>query len=74
MSGKRRGLAGLGLTIGLLSGAVAAYFLAPRKGKHTQKMIVEKANELTQKSIRKLEDGLISLEVALEDTEKYKVD
>ena len=64
-------LAGFGLSVGLLSGAVAAYFLAPRKGEHTQKMLVEKANRLSQKSIQKLEEGLIQFELALEKPEDY---
>lgn len=65
-TGKTRVLASLGLTVGLLSGAVAAYFLAPRKGTDTQKILIEKGNQLAQKSIRKLEEGLIQFEVALE--------
>lgn len=72
-SGKRRILSSLGLTVGLLSGAVAAYFLAPRKGKDTQKKLVKKANNLSQKSIQKLEEGLSHFELALEDTQKYEV-
>ena len=59
-------LTGLGLSVGLLSGAVAAYFLAPRKGEHTQKMLVEKANRFSQKSIQKLEERLIQFELAIE--------
>lgn len=64
-AGKKRLLASLGLTIGLLSGGIAAYFLAPRKGKETQKNLVLKANRLSQKSIRKFEEGLIHLEKLL---------
>ncbi len=64
-------LTGFGLSMGLLSGAVAAYFLAPRKGEHTQKMLVEKANRLSQKTIQKLEEGLIQFEIALEKPEDY---
>lgn len=59
-------LAGFGLSIGLISGAIAAYFLAPRKGEHTQKMLVEKGSQISQKSIQKIEEGLIQLELALE--------
>lgn len=63
---KRRNLISLGLVIGTLAGAVAAYFYAPRKGTDTKKMLARKANEVTQKSIIKTQDALIDLEVALE--------
>lgn len=69
-SKKKRFLTNFGLIVGILSGAVAAYFLAPKKGTDTQKALVKKANKLTQKSITKVQDGLIQFEVALQDTDR----
>lgn len=69
-SKKKRFLTNLGLTVGILSGAVAAYFLAPKKGIDTQKMLVKNANKITQKSITKVQEGLIQFEVALQDTDR----
>lgn len=67
---KRRNLISLGLVIGTIAGAAAAYFLAPRKGTDTQKNLARKANEVTQRSIIKTQDALIDFEVALE--KKFK--
>ncbi len=69
-SKKKRFLANFGLTVGILSGAIAAYFLAPKKGTDTQKMLVKNANKITQKSIAKVQEGLIQFEVALQDTDR----
>lgn len=63
---KRRNLISLGLVIGTLAGAAAAFFHAPTKGTDTKKMLARKANDVTQKSITKTQDILIDLEVALE--------
>lgn len=65
-AGKKRLLASLGITIGLISGGVAAYFLAPRKGKDTQKILINKANQISQKSIIQLEKTLFYLEELLD--------
>lgn len=69
-SRKKRILTSFGLTVGILSGAVAAYFLAPKKGTDTQKMLVKNANKITQQSIAKLQEGLIQFEVALQNTDR----
>lgn len=69
-SKKKRFLTNFGLIVGILSGATAAYFLAPKKGTDTQKMLVKNANKLTQKSIAKVQEGLIRFEVALQDTDR----
>ena len=69
-SKKKRYLTNFGLIVGILSGAVAAYFLAPKKGKDTQKVLVKSANRITQKSIAKVQEGLIQFEVALQDTDR----
>lgn len=69
-SRKKRFLANFGLTVGIISGAVAAYFLAPKKGVDTQKILVKNANKITQKSISKVQEGLIQFEVALQETNR----
>ena len=69
-SKKKRFLTNFGLILGILSGATAAYFLAPKKGTDTQKLLVKNANKLTQKSIAKAQEGLIQFEVALQDTNR----
>lgn len=69
-SKKKRFLANFGLVVGILSGSVAAYFLAPKKGKDTQKMLAKKANQVAQKSIATVQEGLIQFEVALQDTDR----
>lgn len=71
MKSKKKGfLIRFGLTVGIVSGAVAAYFLAPKKGTVTQKLLVKNANKLAQQSINKLQEGLIQFEVALADTNR----
>lgn len=72
-SKKKRLLANFGLVVGILSGATAAYFLAPKKGTDTQKMLVENANKLAQKSIAKVQEGLIQFEVALQEIDRENV-
>lgn len=69
-SRKNRFLANFGLTVGIISGGVAAYFLAPKKGTDTQKMIVKNANKIAQKSISKVQEGLIQFEVALQEMDR----
>lgn len=66
-AGKKRLLASLGISIGLISGGIAAYFLAPRKGRETQKILISKANKITQKSINKLDETLFYLEELLNE-------
>lgn len=74
MNSKKNGfLIRLGLTVGIVSGAVAAYFLAPKKGTDTQKLLVKNANKLTQKSISKIQEGLIQFEVALQEIDRENV-
>lgn len=66
-AGKKRLLASFGISIGLISGGIAAYFLAPRKGRDTQKILIKKANKITQKSINKLDETLFYLEELLNE-------
>lgn len=72
-AGKRRLIASIGLIIGLFSGGILAYFLAPRKGEKTQRLLTKKANRLTQKSLKKVDDGLIQLEEALKNKKDYTI-
>lgn len=69
-SKKKRLLSSFGLSVGIISGAVAAYFLAPKKGTDTQQMLIKNANKITQKSIAKVQEVLIQFEVALQDTDR----
>ena len=66
-AGKKRLLASFGISIGLISGGIAAYFLAPRKGRDAQKILIKKANKITQKSINKLDETLFYLEELLNE-------
>lgn len=66
-SRKTRFLTAFGLTVGMLSGAIAAYFLAPKKGKDTQKILMKQANQVTQKSIKTVQKGLLQFEGALKN-------
>lgn len=67
---KTRNLISLGLVVGTIAGAGAAFFLAPRKGTDTQKSLARKLNNFTQKSILKTQDTLIKFEEALESDMK----
>ena len=64
---KQRNKLSAGLIVGALSGAVAAYFLAPQTGAETKKMLAKKANSLTQTSILHVQNQLIHLERYLEE-------
>lgn len=63
---KVRNRMSLGLVVGTIAGAAAAFFLAPRKGTETQKDLARKLNHFAQKSILKTQDTLIKFEDALE--------
>lgn len=65
-SSKQRAIISLGLIVGTIGGAAAAYFLAPRKGDETKKIVAKKANHYTQKSILHAQSKLIDFEQALE--------
>ena len=67
---KKRNTISLGLVIGTILGAVLAYFYAPKKGIDTKKILANKANHLTQKTILKTQEGLIQLENILENSIK----
>lgn len=67
-SSKQRSLISLGLIVGTISGAAAAYFLAPRKGDETKKIMAKKMNHYTQKSILQAQSKLIDFEQALENS------
>lgn len=67
-SNKNKTLASSGLVVGLLAGAAAAFFLAPRRGVDTQKKMALKVNELAQKTIAKAQNGLLKFEDTLEKT------
>lgn len=56
-----------GILLGALTGAVAAYFLAPQTGAETKKMLAKKANTLTQTSILHVQNLLINVENYLEE-------
>lgn len=65
-SNTERNLLSWGIVLGAVTGAVAAYFLAPKSGDETKKVIARKLNSFSQKSIVKTQDLLINLEGALE--------
>lgn len=64
--GKKKATISLGLILGTIGGAVAAYFLAPKRGDETKKIVARKMNHLTQKSILHAQSKLINFEQALE--------
>lgn len=66
---RQRNLMSLGIVVGALTGAVAAYLLAPQDGKQTKVNIAKKVNNLTQTSILKTQEKLIQLESVLDRTE-----
>ena len=63
---KTRNLMSLGLIIGTIAGAAGTFFLAPKKGTDTKKMLARKANHLTQKSILKTQESLLKFEETME--------
>ncbi len=65
---KRRNLLSLGLVVGALVGAIAAYFYAPKKGADTQKILARKGNQYAQTMILKTQEGLLQIEKAIEDS------
>ncbi len=66
ISGRQRNLISFGLIFGTIGGALAAYFLAPKRGDETKKIVAKKANHLTQKSILQVQSKLIDFEQILE--------
>ncbi len=66
ISGKQRNLLSFGLIFGTVGGALAAYFLAPKRGDETKKIVATKVNHLTQKSILHVQSKLIDFEQAME--------
>ena len=60
-------LLGVGVIVGVLTGAAAAYFYAPQDGKRTKAMLAKRFNNVTQESIIKVQTALIQLEQKLED-------
>jgi len=63
---RQRGTISFGLIVGTIGGALAAYFLAPRRGDETKKIVARKMNHYTQKSILHAQSALINFEQALE--------
>lgn len=63
---KQRSLISLGLIVGTIGGAAAAYFLAPKKGDETKKIVSKKLNHYTQKSILHAQSKLIDFEQAMQ--------
>lgn len=64
---RQRNLLQLGLVVGALGGAVAAYFYAPQNGDKTKAMIAKRLNNFTQTSILRTQSALIQIEQKLED-------
>ena len=60
-------LLGVGVIVGVLTGAAAAYFYAPQDGKRIKAMLAKRFNNVTQESIIKVQTALIQLEHKLED-------
>ena len=65
---RTRNLISLGLVVGTVVGAAGAFFLAPQKGTDTKKNLAKKLNHLTQKSILKTQEALITFETAMESS------
>ena len=63
---KQRNLLSLGLVVGAIGGAVAAYFYAPQKGDKTKAMLAKHANNFAQTSILRTQKALINIEQILE--------
>lgn len=63
---RERNLISWGIVLGSITGAVAAYFLAPQRGPETKKMVAEKLNHFTQKSILQTQSALIDFEMTME--------
>lgn len=66
-SRKQINLLSLGIVLGAIGGAVAAYFYAPQSGEKTKAMLAKQFNHVTQKGILKIQTGLIQLEQKLEE-------
>lgn len=64
---KQRNLLSLGLVVGAIGGAVAAYFYAPQNGDKTKEMLAKRANNFAQTSILRTQNTLINIEKRLED-------
>ena len=64
---RQRNLLSLGLIVGAIGGAVAAYFYAPQNGDKTKTMIAKRVNNFTQTSILRTQSALIKIEQKLEN-------
>lgn len=65
-SSRQRSLISLGLILGTIGGAAAAYFLAPRRGEETKKIVAKRLNHYSQKSILQAQSKLIDFEQAMQ--------
>lgn len=57
---------GIGLTIGALAGAAAAYLLAPQSGEDFQRELKEKAHETKNKAVIKFDEAVMETEIWLD--------
>ena len=65
-TGRERNLLNWGIIFGSIAGATAAYFLAPRKGDETKKIVAKNLNRFTQTSILRAQNALIHFEQVME--------
>lgn len=64
---KQRSFLRLGLVVGVLGGAVAAYFYAPQNGDKTKAILAKRLNNVAQTSILRTQNALINFEQKLEN-------
>ncbi len=74
---RERNLISWGIVFGSITGAAAAYFLAPKKGTEMKKTVAKNLNRFTQTSILRTQSALINFETAMEkrierDKKAYK--
>jgi len=67
---RERNLLSWGIVFGSIAGAAAAYFLAPRRGADTKKILAKNFNRFAQTSILRTQNALISFEEAMEADDK----
>lgn len=67
---RERNLLSWGIVFGSIVGAAAAYFLAPRRGEETKKILAKNVNRFTQTSILRTQNALINFEQAIEPDEQ----
>lgn len=67
-----KGSFGFGIVLGALTGAAAAYLLAPQSGEELQEEIIKKTDDVKKKAVLALDDAVTEAEVWIDQKKAEK--